>query len=190
MLASKSILILFVLTLVKYNLALEASSDEIIGCGGFIKSNTEINFNTIKIKLLTKERGLKYTTEASSINGYYMIPVYNKGEYILKVEPPLGWSFEPNEIQLIINGINDPCSKNEDINFNFRGFGLSGKVVSYGDANKRGPSGVTLNLLTPNGVNINTTLSGSDGSYYFTNVMPGDYQIEASHDSFKFKNVC
>jgi hypothetical protein len=26
-------------------------------------------------------------------NGYYMIPVYDKGAYVLKVEPPKGWKF-------------------------------------------------------------------------------------------------
>lgn len=68
-------------------------AEDVIGCGGFIKSNTEINFKIIKVKLITKDGALKYTTEASSVNGYYMIPVYAKGEYILQVNPPPGWSF-------------------------------------------------------------------------------------------------
>jgi hypothetical protein len=46
-----------------------------------------------KIKLLTPDGAIKYSTEASSVNGYYMIPIYNKGEYILQVSPPPGWSF-------------------------------------------------------------------------------------------------
>lgn len=70
-----------------------AESNDIIGCGGFIKSNTEINFKIIKVKLLTKDGAVKYTTEASPVNGYYMIPIYSKGEYVLQVNPPPGWSF-------------------------------------------------------------------------------------------------
>ena len=68
-------------------------TNEVIGCGGFIKSNTEINYKIIKVKLLTKDGAVKYTTEASPVNGYYMIPIYNKGDYVLQVNPPLGWSF-------------------------------------------------------------------------------------------------
>ena len=68
-------------------------ANEVIGCGGFIKSNTEINYKIIKIKLITKDGAVKYTSEASPVNGYYMIPVYNKGEYVLQVNPPPGWSF-------------------------------------------------------------------------------------------------
>lgn len=71
----------------------ESVQDDIIGCGGFIKSNTEINYKIIKVKLLTKDGSVKYTTESSPVNGYYMIPIYNKGEYILQVNPPPGWSF-------------------------------------------------------------------------------------------------
>lgn len=103
-------------------------ANDVIGCGGFIKSNTEINFKIIKVKLLTKDGAVKYTTEASPVNGYYMIPIYNKGEYVLQVNPPPGWSFEPNQVVINVDGQSDPCSKNEDINFFFKGFGLSGKV--------------------------------------------------------------
>jgi hypothetical protein len=72
------------------------NENDVIGCGGFIKSDTEINYKTIKIKLLTKDRVTKYTTEASPVNGYYMIPIYDKDEYILQVNPPPGWSFSNN----------------------------------------------------------------------------------------------
>lgn len=55
-----------------------------------------------KVKLLTKERIVKYTTESSPVNGYYMIPIYNKGEYILQVNPPPGWSFGKRQQQLLV----------------------------------------------------------------------------------------
>ncbi|RNA38965.1 nodal modulator 1-like [Brachionus plicatilis] len=161
-------------------------AEDVIGCGGFIKSNTEINFKIIKVKLVTKDGALKYTTDASPVNGYYMIPVYAKGEYILQVSPPPGWSFEPEKVSVTIDGENDPCSRNEDINFFFKGFGLSGKVVSLGDSKNRGPSGVKLNLLS-DGKQIDSAVSGNDGTYYFSNVMPGKYQVEAADSSFRFQ---
>lgn len=104
------------------------------------------------MKLYTKLGSLKYQTDCAPNNGYYMIPVYDKGEYILKVEPPPGWTFgmllingiifvcsnnfkilifttEPQSVELNIDGANDPCSKGEDINFLFTGFGVTGKVL-------------------------------------------------------------
>lgn len=95
---------------------------------------------------------------------------------------------EPTEINLNIDGTNDPCSKNEDLNFHFKGFGLSGKVITYGDVNRNGPAGVKLDLML-NEKKIDSTISSSDGTYYFSNVMPGNYQIEASHTKWKFKTV-
>ena len=87
-----------------------------------------------------------------------MIPVYTKGEYILQVNPPPGWSFEPNEIPINVDGETDACSRNQDTNFFFKGFGLSGKVVTHGDIRMNGPSGIKLNLISNNKV-VDSTLS-------------------------------
>ena len=43
-----------------------------------------------------------------------------------------------------IDGVNDDCSTNKDINFNFDGFGVVGRVVVAGTGS--GPAGVTINL--------------------------------------------
>jgi hypothetical protein len=178
-----SIIILILLEV----LCVTKAQENVIACGGFIKSNTEINYKIIKVKLLTKDGNLKYLSEASPVNGYYMIPVYAKGEYILQVNPPPGWSFEPNQVALNVDGVNDPCSKNEDINFMFKGFGLSGKVVTLGDPQQNGPEAIKLNLISNNEV-IDTTQSAHDGSYYFSNIMPGAYQVQAQdHPNQKFK---
>lgn len=55
--------------------------------------------------------------------------MYDKGDYILKIEPPQGWSFEPSSVFLHIDGTSDPCSLNQDINFVFKGFSLAGQVI-------------------------------------------------------------
>ena len=60
-----------------------------------------------------------------------MIPVYERGEYILKLLPPSGWSFEPSQMELNIDGETDPCTQNHDLNFVFRGFGLAGRVCEH-----------------------------------------------------------
>lgn len=47
----------------------------------------------LKIRLFTPEGHLKYETDCAPNNGYYMIPVYSKGTYLLRVDPPAGWEF-------------------------------------------------------------------------------------------------
>lgn len=109
----------------------------------------------------------------------YMIPVYERGEYILKLLPPSGWSFEPTQIELNIDGETDPCTLNHDLNFLFKGFGLAGRVclksihfygyelwffqVISAGSTSGGPAGVTLSLYQDN-KKLNETKSKIDGS--------------------------
>jgi hypothetical protein len=46
-----------------------------------------IDFSRINIRLLTKQGALKYETDCAPNNGYYFVPVYEKGEYRLQVGP-------------------------------------------------------------------------------------------------------
>ncbi|OWK11247.1 hypothetical protein Celaphus_00006955, partial [Cervus elaphus hippelaphus] len=102
------------------------SEDIVVGCGGFVKSDVEINYSLIEIKLYTKHGTLKYQTDCAPNNGYFMIPLYDKGDFILKIEPPLGWSFEPTTVELYVDGVSDICTKGGDINFVFTGFSVNG----------------------------------------------------------------
>ncbi len=45
-----------------------------------------IDFSRINIRLLTKQGALKYETDCAPNNGYYFVPVYEKGEYRLQVK--------------------------------------------------------------------------------------------------------
>ena len=48
----------------------------------------------LQVKLLSKSSGLlKFKTDCAPNSGYYLIPLYDKGEYVLTVEGPEGWSF-------------------------------------------------------------------------------------------------
>ena len=47
----------------------------------------------LQVKLYSKQGSLKYQTDCAPNSGYYMIPVYDKGDYVLRVEPPSGWTF-------------------------------------------------------------------------------------------------
>ncbi|KAK6053472.1 hypothetical protein COOONC_09022 [Cooperia oncophora] len=96
-------------------------SADIYSCGGFVKSSVPIDYSKVQVKLLTPEGHLKHEEECNPRNGYYMIPVYNKGQYSLKVSAPEGWYFEPETVDFKLDGVNDPCTKNEDINFSLTG---------------------------------------------------------------------
>ncbi|KAI5748699.1 hypothetical protein M8J76_001268 [Diaphorina citri] len=160
-----------------------SEADDILGCNGFIKSNIEINFTKVEIKLMTKQGTLKDQTECAPNNGYYFLPLYDKGEYVLKVAAPAGWTFEPSEFILNADGVSDHCSLNKDINFEFKGFSIHGKVVGIGE--QKGPPGIKVTLKSTNG-NTMETISGQDGFFQFKPVLPDKYVIQAAHPKWRF----
>lgn len=158
---------------------------DVLGCGGFIKSDIPINFSLLILKLYSKAGTLKYQTDCAPNNGYYLIPLYDKGDYIIQVEPPVGWQFEPTKVALHIDGTTDPCSQGKDINFYFKGFSIIGKVLSQGS--KEGPVGVTINLKAKGQDKVLAeTKSGETGAYSFSGIFPGSYIVTASHPRWKF----
>ncbi|XP_030833422.1 nodal modulator 3 [Strongylocentrotus purpuratus] len=172
-------------------LALGASlvhAEDFLTCGGFIKSEIQINFARIEVKLYTKQGALKYQTDCAPNNGYFMIPVYDRGDFVLKLEPPSGWSFEPTSVDLKIDGESDPCSQGKDINFFFKGYTVSGKVVSKGKAD--GPEGVLISVKPKDkdAVAIETRTK-TGGVYNIPNVLPGDFIITASHPTWTFQKA-
>ncbi|XP_063960103.1 BOS complex subunit NOMO1-like isoform X2 [Lytechinus pictus] len=139
------------------------------------------------VKLYTRQGALKYQTDCAPNNGYFMIPVYDRGDFILKLEPPSGWSFEPTSVDLKIDGENDPCSQGKDINFFFKGYTVSGKVVSKGK--KDGPEGVLISIKPKDKDVAMETRTKTGGVYNIPNVLPGDFIITASHPSWTFEKA-
>ncbi|XP_028401177.1 nodal modulator 1-like [Dendronephthya gigantea] len=162
-----------------------ALADDVVGCGGFVKSDVDINYSFIEMKLYTKQGILKYKTDCAPNNGYFLIPLYDKGDFVLKVEPPQGWSFDPLSVDLHIDGTTDKCTKGEDINFIFTGFTMSGKVVSKG--RQIGPSGVKI--LLKNEGSERETKTTEEGFFSFSRVLPGKYSLAASHPTWTFQTA-
>ncbi|KYM94379.1 PREDICTED: nodal modulator 3 [Cyphomyrmex costatus] len=162
-------------------------TQDILGCGGFLKSHADIDFTKVQVKLYTKTGSLKDQTECAPNTGYYFLPLYDKGEYILKIDPPRGWSFEPTEVTLNVDGDMDDCSQGKDINFTFKGFGITGRVISLGTDS--GPKGVTVSLYTDNNKQdpIKSMLTAEGGIFYFTPIQPGKYILVAHHFKWLIK---
>ncbi|KAK9890285.1 hypothetical protein WA026_010388 [Henosepilachna vigintioctopunctata] len=158
------------------------SSNDVLGCGGFVKSHVQIDFSKVEVKLLTKQGILKDKTTCAPNNGYYFLPIYDKGDYVLELNPPAGWSFDPLKVDLTIDRVNDLCSKGVDINFNFKGFGIAGRVESYGDSSS-GPEGIMVELKTEG--ETRNTITSIGGMFTFTPVYPGQYKINIQHPRWK-----
>ncbi|XP_061578826.1 BOS complex subunit NOMO1 [Cololabis saira] len=169
--------------IIHFQILTVSTDDIVVACGGFVKSDVEINYSLIEIKLYTKQGSLKYQTDCAPINGYFMIPLYDKGDFVLKIEPPLGWSFEPTSVDLHVDGVTDICTKEEDINFVFTGFSVSGTVLSKGHL--VGPAGVEVKLSRAGtGEKLQSAVTQLGGKYTFFKVLPGSYDITASHPSW------
>ncbi|XP_060065049.1 BOS complex subunit NOMO2-like [Ylistrum balloti] len=164
----------------------DVHADGVLGCGGFVRSDVDINFSLVEVKLYTPHGSIKYQTDCAPNTGYYLIPLYEKGDFVLKVEPPAGWSFEPESVPLKVDGSTDHCSLGEDINFRFTGFSITGKVVSKGQDN--GPTGINVILRKQGSTEtLRTAVTAEDGKYTFAGVLPGEYEVKATQsENFSF----
>lgn len=181
------------LLIIIYSIA-AVSADSIHGCGGFIEASSSLiksrkttdarlDYSHVTVELRTLDGLVKESTQCAP-NGYYFIPVYDKGSFVIKVNGPEGWSWDPDKVAVTVDDTG--CNSNEDINFRFTGFTLSGRVVGAvgGEScldKDGGPSNVNIELLSHSGDLISSVLTSSEGSYLFKNIIPGKYKLRASH---------
>ncbi|XP_052184978.1 uncharacterized protein LOC127796711 [Diospyros lotus] len=187
-----SLVMLF--SLVVITTSTHATADLIQGCGGFVEASSaliksrkptdaKLDYSHITVELLTTDGAVKDRTQCAP-NGYYFIPVYDKGSFVIKIKGPEGWSWDPDQVPVVVDQTG--CNANEDINFRFTGFTVSGRVVGSvgGDtcSNKNGgPSNVNVKLSSVTDDLISSVLTSRSGSYLFKNVTPGKYKLSASH---------
>ncbi|EXB28568.1 hypothetical protein L484_009727 [Morus notabilis] len=192
---TKALLLFFVISVSSISATF---ADSIHGCGGFVEassslikarkaSDVKLDYSHITIELRTLDGLVKDRTQCAP-NGYYFIPVYDKGSFVIQIKGPDGWAWGPDKVRVVVD--DDGCNGNEDINFQFTGFTISGRVVGAvgGEScplKEGGPSNVNVELLTPAGDLVSSVLTSSDGSYLFTNIIPGKYELRASHPDLK-----
>ena len=135
------------------------------------------NLNHIIYFRFNKQGNLKEKTEISD-TGFFILPIYDKGEYTIKVSAPPGLSFQPSEIPFNFDG---ECTQRTDVNFVFRGFGITGKVNVFNNPSSVGAKGVTIKLFNDKQTVISTTQTDESGTLTFSPIIPGSYVVEASH---------
>ncbi|KAF2325064.1 hypothetical protein GH714_022546 [Hevea brasiliensis] len=168
-----------------------ASADSIHGCGGFVEASSsliksrkstdaKLDYSRVTVELRTLDGLVKDRTQCAP-NGYYFIPVYDKGSFVIKINGPEGWSWDPENVPVVVDDTG--CNSNEDINFRFTGVG-GGESCSVKNG---GPSNVNVELLSPSDDLISSAVTSPTGSYLFTNIIPGKYKIRASHPDLKIE---
>ncbi|XP_020700628.1 nodal modulator 1 [Dendrobium catenatum] len=171
-----------------------STANSIHGCGGFVEvssvliksrkpSDRKLDYSHVTVELQTIDGLVKDKTSCTP-NGYYFIPVYDKGSFIVKVKGPEGWSWEPDKVPVIVD--KSGCNSNADINFQLTGFMVSGRVsgsVGGGSCPSKagGPSNVKVELVSMPDDAIVSSFTSETGDYSFTNIIPGFYKLRASH---------
>ena len=167
---------------------ISVKAQDVLGVGGFIRSKKNIDFSRIQVELYSQTPGGGHrkveSTDAAPNNGYYFIPVEEVGTYTLRPVAPRGWKIEPEEMVVNIDGKTD----NEEFDFEFIGFGITGAVLSRSQT--VGPQGIIIELVSPEpGAQNVLQISKTDekGQYVFFGVLPGKYFLRiAQEDKTKY----
>ncbi|BBM99994.1 BOS complex subunit NOMO [Marchantia polymorpha subsp. ruderalis] len=172
-----------------------AAADSIQGCGGFVEASTalsklrrpsdpKLDYSHMTVELRTLDGLIKDSTQCAP-NGYYYLPVYDRGTFVIKIKGLEGWSFEPEQVTAVVD--HNGCNNNDDINFRYTGFSLSGKVLgAAGGAScsgTEGPAGIKVTVVPEGGSSGEsmTVVTSPGGSYKFSNLPAGKYKLSASH---------
>uniref|UniRef100_A0A0N4ZNW8 Carboxypeptidase regulatory-like domain-containing protein n=1 Tax=Parastrongyloides trichosuri TaxID=131310 RepID=A0A0N4ZNW8_PARTI len=139
-------------------------------CTGFVKSPFKIDTSTVKINLLTGKHFLKESTSIVPDNGFFAIPIYNEGEYILQISTVKNSIiFDPTEYKISISNVNNNGKK--EYNFNVLGYQVKGIVEGVIDKTR-----IAIKLESFDGNYIKMESINDEGLFKFI-VEPGKYYI-------------
>ena len=174
-------------------------SDEILGCGGFVKLSSELKslvgnskvakkklkktISTVKVQMLSASGAVQDET-ACAPNGYYFLPIYDTtGKFQLRVQGPDGWTvlkdtFDISAKSNIING----CEN--DVNFEFTGFsvggtvGVAGSKKSCKNVRLQNQALILMNDDGSKGDAVYNSKTNDKGEFMFQGVKPGNYRFK------------
>eukprot|EP00943_MAST-04B_sp_MAST-4B-sp1_P004921 g4921.t1 len=183
-------------------------SDEILGCGGFVKLSPELKnlvgnskgskkklkktISTVKVQMLSSTGAVQDET-ACAPNGYYFLPIYDTtGNFQLRIKGPAGWT--------VLKDTYDISAKSDvivgcesDVNFEFTGFSVSGTVgVSGTKASCRDVRMQNQELILDDNNKKNTiykSKTNNKGEFMFQGVRPGDYSLKFSSAEMSISNI-
>lgn len=140
-----------------------------IACSGFVEFPQEdsIDFSKIEIHLLNEDRKLIEKTICSE-NGFFLLPIYDRRKYILKVVSAENLVFTPAEMNINLENKSEAEIRKifeEMHNFKFSGFLIKAKIFSLHSTEDFGPSSVLLAIYNSVGEKISETKTLSDGSF-------------------------
>ncbi|PRP75877.1 hypothetical protein PROFUN_15413 [Planoprotostelium fungivorum] len=173
----------------------------VTGCEGYVQvassaassaSTKELDYSAIKVKLSSSTGVVKDQTECAP-NGYYFLPITEKGLFTISVDGPAGWSFEPVQRTVSIGKdgqclpVGEGSASASEIDFEFIGFSVVGQVTAPGCSSAADLSGVKVTLRQAGEKEqLGQTTTDKDGSFRISKLFPGKYIIEASHSSWTF----
>lgn len=182
---------LSILFFIAASLSLLVSAQELV-FSGFVElastahADEVIDFSKVEIHLFTSDNNYAEKTHCSQ-NGFFLLPVYDKKSYIIKVQPPQESTFEPESIAIDLKGkTNEEVAKitEQSLSFKFIGFSLTGNVKIEGS--DKGPAGVKVELYDSKGTKVSTTETQEGGQFRFDRVMTGKYKVKFENDNSGF----
>ncbi|KAJ8770653.1 hypothetical protein K2173_021300 [Erythroxylum novogranatense] len=163
--------------------------------------STEYTERVFRLVELRTVDGLVKDGTQCAPNGYYFIPVYDKGSFVIAINGSEGWSWDPEKVPVVVDDTG--CNQNEDINFRFTGFTISGRVVGAvgGEScsvKNCGPSSVNVELLSPSNDVVSSVVTSSFGrlpiqKYYSRSTLAISHrkkQIAISNFLYVLLNFC
>eukprot|EP00727_Mastigamoeba_balamuthi_P002321 m51a1_g12086 putative nodal modulator 1-like (138) ;mRNA; f:4816-5493 len=111
------------------------SSDDILGCGGFVRFSDPIqkvlgdgaaDMSAVSVRIA--KGGVAKMAMECAPNGYFFLPVDERGSYVVSVSSASGWSFEPEQVTVEVGGEHSQCTGSASLSFVVTGFPVTGRV--------------------------------------------------------------
>ena len=168
--------------------------DALVGCEGVARvagtlaemAPLAVDFSAVRVSLSSRTTEKQLLETQCAPNGYYFLPLYDAGDFLLRVDGPSGWHVEQREVPVSYGRGDARHRCTSDVDFIFDGFAASGAVkrscssraCARGDAALVGHGGAAVELYrSSDSTLVGSATTRADGSYIFECVPPGQYDV-------------